>query len=1080
MDLRVRVLGGFEIEGIDSHRLGSRKARTLLKVLAVARGRPVSVDRLIDVLWPQTPPTRPEDQVFVLVSRLRAVLGGERLSRTDAGYSLRAGWLDLEALADLEAAAGRRLAIGSYRTARASAEAALALARGPVLAGEPDAIWAEAERAAAERLVTSVRHTAARAALGAADYTAAAGFAAGALDADPYDEVALRLLMRAHARAGRPASALAAYAQVKQRLDDDLGVDPAPETESLYLSILRQDPLPAEPADAQPDALPAGRRFSPPANAGRRRGSAATPGLFTAQPLLPGRAEALAALDAALERAAGDQVELVVVEGEAGIGKSRLLEVWAAGAGAGGAALLRGRGSELARNLPLQPILDAIEGCLLGLPSSDAALAVLGPERAVLAPLLPSIQPAAQPVAVDPASGQAVLFSALLAVIARIAARAPTALLLDDLHLADRATIEWLHFAAGHGVGLRLLVIGALRPDEAPPFLPDAQRLVLGPLDLAAVELVVGRDRAGDLHVRSGGHPLFLVELAAAEPGELPESLREAVVARCNRAGPQVAATLRTAALLGPAIDLDLLAGVLQQAPLETLGHLEEGMRRRLLAEEGAGFAFRHDLIREALAASVWALRRALVHREAARVLAARSEAEPLAIANHARLGGDPELAATALAAAAARAAERYDHAESGRLLDLAVELADAPSHRLQRARTRLFLGDYHDAEEDALVALRKGPDARALELAGWAAYYRRDFAAARQYADDGAGLAGGADRARCLTLGGRARGSDGDLLGAAACLEEALALAPDPHTRAAPAAFLSQVRCWQGHAEEALDLARVAVRAGSAADIQSLALYAHMTKAHALAVLGRPAEALQAVDVWEAEIERQHVTRFQGRPHNFRAWVLRGLGHVAEAADLNQQALAEARAVGGAETEAHALLDLATGELLAGDVGGAAAYLDALRPLEQGTHANRWRYALRYQLLCARAALAGGRPAAARALAAEVRTRAGSLGVERYVDLAFLLEVQARAALGESGDSAAIGRVLAALPRHAGLEAWWLAAEVAAATGVAAFWSMAEAHAARLAVQAGDHAGAFRRYAGARLETMRTAGSHG
>src|SRR4051794_37338830 len=107
MDIRVRVLGEFEIEGLSRHELGSRKARTLLKILSVARGRPVAVDLLVEYLWPdeEEAPQRPEEQVAVLVSRLRATLGAERLVRTDAGYRLVTEWLDLDALEELVGAA---------------------------------------------------------------------------------------------------------------------------------------------------------------------------------------------------------------------------------------------------------------------------------------------------------------------------------------------------------------------------------------------------------------------------------------------------------------------------------------------------------------------------------------------------------------------------------------------------------------------------------------------------------------------------------------------------------------------------------------------------------------------------------------------------------------------------------------------------------------------------------------------------------------------------------------------------------------------------------------------------------------
>ena len=99
--MRVRLLGAFEVEGVAEHDLGSRKARRLLKVLAVARGSPVSVDRIADVLWGDDQPSHPAAQVGVLVSRLRGILGRDRITRSDTGYALIADWLDVEELLGL-------------------------------------------------------------------------------------------------------------------------------------------------------------------------------------------------------------------------------------------------------------------------------------------------------------------------------------------------------------------------------------------------------------------------------------------------------------------------------------------------------------------------------------------------------------------------------------------------------------------------------------------------------------------------------------------------------------------------------------------------------------------------------------------------------------------------------------------------------------------------------------------------------------------------------------------------------------------------------------------------------------------
>ena len=170
--VRLRLLGGFEVEGLAAHRLGTRKARTLLMRLALARGRPVVAGELIDVLWGEAPgdrPARPEPQLSVLVSRLRTVLGAGRLPREDAGYRLVADWLDVDALATLATEAARRLRAGQHALARGAGEAALALARGPLLPEEPDAAWAAADRTAVERLVAEVRQTVARAALAGGD-----------------------------------------------------------------------------------------------------------------------------------------------------------------------------------------------------------------------------------------------------------------------------------------------------------------------------------------------------------------------------------------------------------------------------------------------------------------------------------------------------------------------------------------------------------------------------------------------------------------------------------------------------------------------------------------------------------------------------------------------------------------------------------------------------------------------------------------------------------------------------------------------------------------------------------------------
>jgi DNA-binding SARP family transcriptional activator len=1052
--VRVHVLGEFTVEGIDAGRLGSRKARQLLKVLALGRGQPIRVERLISCLWSDgETPERPEQEIAVLVSRLRAVIGRERLVRVDAGYRLDLDWLDLDAVSELAAEADRHLAGGSFALARTAAESALHLVQGPVLPDEPDAAWVTGERAAAERLFARLRHIAARAALLTGDCDAAFRFAAKALEADRYDETSLRLAMRAHVGAGRAAAALALYATFREWIVDDLGADPSAETEALHLAILRQEALPPEELPGTPQE----RALS------RRRPGAQSP--------LPGRDAEMGAFDVALERATGGTVQFLMVEGEAGIGKSRLLDAWGDRARATGCIVLQSKGHELERTLSLQPIFDALDAYLLG-STPSAVIFLLGHEHALLAPLLRSSPPAPGAATTDPVEGQAALFAATLAVFERLAARAPVVLLLDDLHLADQATISWLHFVERRASAARLLVVGAVRPEEAVP-LPATSRLTLGPLDLAATELIVGADRATELYARSSGHPLFLTELAATDDGSLPGSLREAIGAQCERAGPEAAAVLRTASLLGTTVDLDLLAALADTSPLDVLSYLEEGVRRRLLEERHGTFAFRHQLVREALGSALGIARQTLVHREAARALAGRPDPDPLPIAYHARLGGERALASASYAAAATQAAERFDHAESERLLDLAIDLDDNPSLVLRRAQTRILRGNYTGAEDDALAALNRGAGALALEQAGWAAYFHRDFAAACRYADHGARLSTGTIRSRCLVLAGRARHMGDDPPAAERSFQEAIALANEPMARVGAEVFLSQLRVHQGMAEEAIELASVARYAPTAHGMQVVFGY-YMTMVHALGTLGRTEEALSAIDAWEAEIDRTHITRFRQRPVNYRAWILRGLGHLAEADALNHAALEASRRPGSEEPAAQALLDLADGRLQSGDPDAALAYLAEAAPLYAATPAGCWRLQLRDRLLRGRAALARGELVEAQALAHQVQRDAERVGARRYVDLASLLGVRAAAALGEEIDLHSVETVLQGLNRHAGMEAWWLCADVARDTQSNAFWDLAESHAAHLADQAGVWADSFRRYADHRLALFR------
>ncbi len=350
--LAVRVLNDFGVDGIEPQSLGSRKARLVLHLLALAGGQVVTSAALADALWDDTPPAKPDDQLAVLVSRLRSVLGRDRIEHRDHGYLLRCDWLDAAELAGLIEEIGRRRGAGHMMGAAAAGRVALSLIRGDGPAPLPGE-WAQLKRADLERLIRRARQVAATALLDAGDWMAAADAAATALERDPYDEAALRVLLRAQVAGGRVAAALAAYASTRERLADELGTDPSPETEALQLAILRGELAPPGPAVA-PDP----------------RG-------------LVGRDEELGYLDAVALRARDGSAEVVVIDGEAGIGKTTLLRSWADRRAAGGDTVLTASCGPLDRALPLDAVLTGL-AALLRRRGPEAAADLLGGDEPLL------------------------------------------------------------------------------------------------------------------------------------------------------------------------------------------------------------------------------------------------------------------------------------------------------------------------------------------------------------------------------------------------------------------------------------------------------------------------------------------------------------------------------------------------------------------------------------------------------------------------------------------------------------------------------------------------------------------------
>ena len=706
--IELRLAGTFRVirngTELTDGEIGSRKSRTLLKLLAGERPAVVTVDRIAGVLWPDGSPAAPEQNVATLVSRLRAALGADLIQGGRSGYRLagEAITVDLDTAARFCDQAEGRLATAAAVALAAAERAHALLSSGTAISDEPYATWADPARDQVRELLRRLRLVAAEAALATGDPRLASGYAAAAMTADPLYEAAHRWYMSASAAAGEQAKALAAYALLRQRLSDELGADPALPTRELHLAILREQ-----------NRGPAG-----PVAAGRD---------WRAPMTLTGRDGEIGSLRAAWGRAASGQPGLVMIVGEAGIGKTALAEFIAAEAAADGGTVLRTRCYETERSLFLQPIVEAITPVVATTPAS-VLRDLLGEHATAAASLLPEVAAILGPP--PPWRGSVEIerrraFEAVRAFLRGLAARNPVLLLVDDLQYAGQSTTELLHFLGRQAAGSRLLIVVTVRAENdaqiGAALAPVASRVEVGPLGADTVGQLARAAGHGELagHIleRTRGHTLFVVEvlraLASGDAG-VPESLRTAVQARVQRTGAATEALLRAAAVLGAALDPLVLGAMLDLGPATALEACETAMAARLLVVSGRDYEFANDLIREALYASTPGPTRLAYHRRAADLLTG----QPESLARHAAAGGDWLRAARAWLRAAEDAMGRFAATDAAALATQALEAAGRIGSTEVSARALVLRGRAYEAADAGAAAFadltRGAADARA------------------------------------------------------------------------------------------------------------------------------------------------------------------------------------------------------------------------------------------------------------------------------------------------------------------------------------------------------------------------------
>ncbi|HET6967459.1 MAG TPA: BTAD domain-containing putative transcriptional regulator [Ornithinibacter sp.] len=707
---RFGVLGPLEVVAGDGvpRPVGGRKVRALLALLILHRGQAVPASRLVDELWGQAPPRGAEVTLRSHVSHLRRhladVAAGDALTTDPAGYrlALPAGQVDVDRFERLVGLAQEALGLGRPTRAVSQAREALALWRGRPFTEVDEVDAAAVEVARLEELRLRALEVLGAAELAAGRHREVVGELEALVAEHPFRERFCALLMVALYRSGRQAEALEAYAAARDRLADELGLDPGPELQALNQGVLRQDPGLLGDAGEQAPSVPA-------TGADREAPRRPPDAVFAAMARcgLVGRAFEVGRLDAAWQDVATGGRHLVLVSGGAGIGKTHLVAGLAQRVADDGLPVLVGRCA--AAGVPHGPVAEALRS------SGEAQHALDGAPGGVVEALAPLLDEPVD-VAGAPGSGAAgapelTVSTAFAVVLRRLAADRPVLFVVDNADRIDPSSALLLgHLVERLPAGVLVVVCFRDPPGGRHPplarLLGDVgthdltERIVLGPLGEAELADLV-RDALPDvdrvahrLWRHTGGNPFHAKEMARvlADTGDtagtvdptswqVPVGVRDVLRHRLSTLSERAGEVLPVAAVLGPEVDVELLAQVSRVPEDEVAQVLEEGVADGLLVESGASwagrYAFPHDLMRDALRSEVGGLRLRALHLRAAEALVSRARdgrSRSAAIAAHLRAAGpaaDPGEAASHSLHAAREAARSYawdeaiEHAEA-------------------------------------------------------------------------------------------------------------------------------------------------------------------------------------------------------------------------------------------------------------------------------------------------------------------------------------------------------------------------------------------------------------------------------
>ncbi|HEV2776287.1 MAG TPA: AAA family ATPase [Solirubrobacteraceae bacterium] len=729
--------------------LDTRKALALIAHLVLA-DRARSREAVCALLWPDQDASHARGALRRTLSTVRSAIGEQWILALADSVALRRGpglEIDVDRF--------RRLARDDASTPDLAAAAAVFggdLLEGFALRGNVEFDdWCRSQADDLRRELSAVLMRLVAGLTARGSYEQALLHARRWLSVDALHEPAHRELIRLYALTGDRAAALEQYRDCVRTLSRELGVAPLRETADLYEQI-------------NDGRLTAGPRRPPSPHA---EGAAQLPAEL---PLVGRDRERAALLDA--HAASAPDGRLAVIEGEAGIGKTRLFEELSRSARADGAVVLAARCHDDEAGLPYGPIIELLRAAHLcehngERPWTDAVAPQRLADAALLLPELAALRagtPAPPPL--DGPGARVRLLEAIGAVVgAACAGPTPGIVFLDDVHGADEATIDAIAHLGRRLAGRPLLLVVSWRSEAVQPghrlrrLTADVTRAgaatIVSPVRLTRDE-VAALVQAGHpgapapeleqrVYLESEGLPLFVAQYLAAHgassgappsPNDpMPVDIQGFLTARLDALGAVSRQVLGAAAAIGRSFDLATVRDASGRGEDELISALDELLAQDVVREVGGSepsYDFSHEKLRSLVYRETSMARRRLLHRRIAAALLRRPGADERAalVAKHLRLAGEDAAAAAQYRVAAEHAAALHANDDALHHLDAALALGDpdATGAHERIGDLRTLLGDYAGAlvAYDTAAAHAEPPHRPAIELKLGNVHHRR------------------------------------------------------------------------------------------------------------------------------------------------------------------------------------------------------------------------------------------------------------------------------------------------------------------------------------------------------------------